>query len=62
MFTKLAFVLTCVAIPIAWGVAVNWLFRFMKYRRRSGRDESVEKGIEPPTVQPDDEPVIEYYI
>lgn len=49
--THALFVIACVAVPIAWGVTVNWVFRRM--RRKSKSDES------PQTV---DEPLIEYYI
>ena len=45
------FVIACVAVPVGWGIAVNWVFR--RLRRDDESDNSVE------TV---DEPLIEYYI
>lgn len=42
------YVVACVAVPIGWGIAVNWVFRRLK--RNSDADSSVE------------EPLIEYYI
>lgn len=49
---KLFFVLLAVAVPIGWGIAVNWVFRRFglsdRRSRRAGSD--------------DDEPTIEYYI
>ena len=49
--THALFVIACVAVPITWGITVNWLFR--RLRRKSASGESTE------TV---DEPLIEYYI
>lgn len=49
--THVLYVIACVAVPIGWGIAVNWIFR--RLRRNSGSDSSDS------TV---DEPLIEYYI
>jgi len=49
--TLVLYVIACVAVPIGWGIAVNWVFRRLK--RNSGSDNSET------TV---DEPLIEYYI
>jgi|GEM_PF-2046600 len=50
--TKLLFVVLSVAVPIAWGIAVNAMFRRLNPPR-----ESRENGSED-----EDEPTIEYYI
>ena len=49
--THVLYVIACIAVPIGWGIAVNWVFRRLK--RDSGSDNSDN------TV---DEPLIEYYI
>ena len=46
--THVLYVTACVAVPIGWGIAVNWVFR--RLRRNSESEETV------------DEPLIEYYI
>lgn len=49
--TQILFIVACVAVPIGWGIAVNWLFR--RLRRKSETDAPVDSV---------DEPLIEYYI
>jgi hypothetical protein len=48
LISKLLFVLLTVTVPIAWGIAVNWLFRRLHPPGRSSAE--------------DKEPTIEYYI
>ena len=52
MLQKLLFVLLCVAVPIIWGIAVNWLFRRLNPPSDARNDGTNSQ----------DEAVIEYYI
>ncbi len=62
MLSRILFVLACVAVPILWGIAVNWMFgRLQKPAPSSpARDNETESDSESKVQQ--DEPVIEYYI
>ena len=52
LITRLLFVVLTVAVPIVWGIAVNWLFRRFRPPQRSvSHDDASET-----------EPTIEYYI
>lgn len=53
--------LACVAVPILWGIAVNWLFGRLP-RSGSSRTESSRTEPVPESKVEQDEPVIEYYI
>jgi len=54
------FVLACVAVPVLWGIVVNWLFGRLQSSvsvpesDASETDEVIEADSE--------EPIIEYYI
>lgn len=54
LVTKLLFVFMAVAVPIVWGVVVNWLFRRLNSPNKSSRSGDTDGN--------GDEPVIEYYI
>ena len=60
--TQFFFILSCVAVPILWGVVVNWLFG------RLQRGKSATNKIRSPTESnseseiDQEEPRIEYYI
>ena len=68
MLSRILFALACVAVPILWGIAVNWMFgRLQKPAPSTTGDESESKsagesetGSESNAEQ--DEPLIEYYI
>jgi hypothetical protein len=60
--TQFLFILSCVAVPILWGVVVNWLFGRLQ-KEKPVPDKSLnpsEPGAESEIDQ--EEPVIEYYI
>lgn len=51
--TRLLFVLACLAVPIVWGIVVNWIFQRLA---TTSTDEAAG------SQQTEDEPTIEYYI
>lgn len=39
---KILFIIACIALPVAWGVLVNWMFRFWEERdTRKVEDEPI---------------------
>lgn len=60
--SRFLFILSCVAVPILWGIVVNWLFG----RLQSGKPASKESQTPAePSAEAEidqEEPVIEYYI
>ena len=62
--TQFFFILSCVAVPILWGIAVNWLFGRLQ-RNKPASDKSLtqpESTGDGELELEQDEPVIEYYI
>lgn len=68
MLSRILFALACVAVPILWGIAVNWMFGRLQKPAPSAADRDVksesknesDSGSESEVEQ--DEPLIEYYI
>lgn len=66
MLSRILFALACVAVPILWGIAVNWMFgRLQKpapsTSNRESESESDNESSSESSVE-QDEPLIEYYI
>jgi hypothetical protein len=51
--SRILFVVSCLTVPIVWGIIVNWVFHRLK-TTAPVEDESQSET--------QDEPVIEYYI
>lgn len=67
MLSRILFALACVAVPILWGIAVNWMFgRLQKPAPSTGHESQSESAGESETGSESgaeqDEPLIEYYI
>ncbi|QDT39878.1 hypothetical protein [Stratiformator vulcanicus] len=45
MLTRLLYVLLCLALPVAWGVVVNWIFDLISGTRRRDEPSSPEYQI-----------------
>ena len=60
VLSRIFFALACVAVPILWGIAVNWMFGRLQKSAPSTTGRESESGIESNAEQ--DEPLIEYYI
>lgn len=60
--TQFLFILSCIAVPILWGIVVNWLFGRLQRGKPASKvsqtpaESSAEADID------EEEPVIEYYI
>lgn len=52
-FARILVVVACLAVPIVWGIIVNWVFHRLKTTTPAEEDSENESQ---------DEPVIEYYI
>ena len=68
MLSRILFALACVAVPILWGIAVNWMFGRLQKPAPSttGHESESESAGESESVTESsaeqDEPLIEYYI
>lgn len=62
MLSRILFALACVAIPILWGIAVNWLFGRLQSSAPQSPAESDGIDADSESKVQQDEPVIEYYI
>ena len=52
----------CVAVPILWGIAVNWLFGRLQKPAPTKKPPLKNESVAEEEGESADEPVIEYYI
>ena len=62
MLDQLLFVAACVAVPILWGIAVNWLFGRLQKPAPTKKPPLKNESVAEEEGESADEPVIEYYI
>jgi len=55
MLSRVVFAVSCVIVPIVWGIIVNWIFRRLRRRWPRNADTGADSGAQ-------DDAWIEYHI
>jgi hypothetical protein len=61
-FLFILFILSCVAVPILWGITVNWLFGRLQHGKPTSNEGQASEESTAEAEIDQEEPVIEYYI